>query len=131
MIIPYGRNFLRFLSIMLMAFAAGAVNGLFGMGGGIIIYFLLCRLYAGKSEYSTKDIFAMTVISVLIMSLSSVFLYFSSGKTEISAALPYLIPAVLGGVAGAFALSYIKASILKKIFALIMIYGGVSLVLRK
>lgn len=131
MIIPYGRNFLRFLSIMLMAFAAGAVNGLFGMGGGIIIYFLLCRLYAGKSEYSTKDIFAMTVISVLIMSLSSVFLYFSSGKTEISAALPYLIPAVLGGVAGAFALSYIKASILKKIFALIMIYGGISLVLRK
>lgn len=131
MIIPYGRNFLLFLSIMLTAFAAGAVNGLFGMGGGIIIYFLLCRLYAGKSEYSTKDIFAMTVISVLIMSLSSVFLYFSSGKTEISAALPYLIPAVLGGVAGAFALSYIKASILKKIFALIMIYGGVSLVLRK
>lgn len=129
--IPYGRNFLRFLPVSLMAFAAGAVNGLFGMGGGIIIYFLLCRLYAGKSEYSTKDIFAMTVISVLVMSLSSVFMYFSSGKSDISEAVPYLFPAVLGGVAGAFALSYLKASLLKKIFALIMIYGGISLIFRK
>ena len=42
-----------------------------------------------------------------------------------------MLPAVMGGIAGAFALSYIKASLLKKIFAAIMVYGGISLIFRR
>ena len=42
-----------------------------------------------------------------------------------------MLPAVMGGIAGAFTLSYIKASLLKKIFAAIMVYGGISLIFRR
>ena len=131
MITKLGKSLFKMLPLLLGSLAAGAINGLFGMGGGIVIYFILSRLYAQSDEYDAKDIFAMTVISVLIMSLSSVFLYFSSGAFSLSAALPYMLPAVMGGIAGAFALSYIQASLLKKIFAAIMVYGGISLIFRR
>ena len=131
MITKLGKSLRKILPFLLGSLAAGAINGLFGMGGGIIIYFMLSRLYAQSDEYDAKDIFAMTVISALIMSLSSVFLYFSSGAFSLSDALPYMLPAVIGGIAGAFALSYIKTSLLKKIFAAIMVYGGISLIFRK
>ncbi len=131
MVFKFGKYFRKFFPFVLGSFAAGAVNGLFGMGGGILIFFMLCKLYAENEEYSTKDIFAMTVMSVLLMSLSSVCLYFTSGAFSVEDVLPYILPAVLGGIGGAFALSYIKTSILRKIFAAIMIYGGISLILRK
>ena len=131
MIQKLGKSLGKILPFLLGSLAAGAINGLFGMGGGIVIYFMLSRMYAQNDEYDAKDIFAMTVISVLIMSLSSAFLYFSSGAFSVSDALPYMLPAVLGGIAGAFALSYIKTSLLKKIFAVIMVYGGISLIFRK
>ena len=131
MITKLGKSLCKMLPLLLGSLAAGAINGLFGMGGGIVIYFILSRLYAQSDEYDAKDIFAMTVISVLIMSLSSVFLYFSSGAFSPSDALPYMLPAVMGGIAGAFTLSYIKASLLKKIFAAIMVYGGISLIFRR
>ena len=84
MITKLGKSLCKMLPLLLGSLAAGAINGLFGMGGGIVIYFILSRLYAQSDEYDAKDIFAMTVISVLIMSLSSVFLYFSSGAFSLS-----------------------------------------------
>ena len=104
MITKLGKSLCKMLPLLLGSLAAGAINGLFGMGGGIVIYFILSRLYAQSDEYDAKDIFAMTVISVLIMSLSSVFLYFSSGAFSLYDALPYMLPDVMGGIAGAFAL---------------------------
>lgn len=119
------------VTLLLCSLAAGIINGLFGMGGGIIIYFTLSHLYAQSGKFDTKDTFAMTVISVLIMSVSSVFMYSSSGAFSAGDVLPYILPAAIGGIVGAFALSHLKASLLKRIFAAIMIYGGISLILRK
>ena len=50
-----------FFAVLGGGLVAGVVNGLFGTGGGIIIVYLLSRLYAESCEYQTKDIFAMTV----------------------------------------------------------------------
>ena len=60
MVFKFGKYVRKFFPFVLGSFAAGAVNGLFGMGGGILIFFMLCKLYAENEEYSTKDIFAIT-----------------------------------------------------------------------
>ena len=116
---------------IVFAFLAGMANGLFGMGGGIVVFFLLRHIYADDPGVSTKDVFASTVLSVLIMSLSSVFLYCRSGYVAFGDAVPFLIPAVLGGIVGALLLDRIDTKWLKKIFAVLMLYGGLSLIFRK
>lgn len=117
--------------LILFGFLAGMANGLFGMGGGILVFFLLSHIYADHPEISTKDVFASTVLCVLVMSLSSVFLYCRDGYVSFGDAVPFLVPAVLGGIAGALLLDKINTSWLKKIFAVLMVYGGLSLIFRK
>ena len=117
--------------LLLFGFLAGMANGLFGMGGGILVFFLLRHIYADDPAVSTKDVFASTVLCVLIMSLSSVFLYCRDGYVSFGDAVPFLAPAVLGGAVGAFLLDKIDTKWLKRIFAVLMLYGGFSLIFRK
>ena len=109
---------------------SGVVNGVFGTGGGIIAVFTLSHLPFFKNCFEKKDIFAMTLFICFLMSLSSAFLYVRRGLASISSALPYVLPAIAGGTAGAFALDKIKTGVLSKIFAFLTIYAGVSLIFR-
>ena len=119
-----------FFAVLLTSLFAGVVNGLFGTGGGIIIVYLLSRLYAVSSEYQTKDIFAMTVGSVLILSVASLVMYASCGTVCFADTADYLLPAAIGGVFGAFLLDKTKATLMKKIFAALVIYAGITLIFR-
>jgi len=87
-------------AVVITGLISGVVNGLFGTGGGIIIVYLLSKLYAGSDEYHTKDIFAMTVGSVLIMSAASLGMYVRGGAISWSDTLPYLLPAPPRGAGG-------------------------------
>jgi len=118
------------LIIVITGLSAGIVNGLFGTGGGIIIVYLLSRLYTGSDKYHTKDVFAMTVGSILIMSAASLGIYTKSGAVSWNETMPYLIPAAIGGIIGAFLLDRLNAAVMKKIFAALVIYAGVTLMLR-
>ena len=120
----------KFFGIALAAVLAGVVNGLFGTGGGIIIVFLLSGLYAESSDYHTKDIFAMTVGAVLIMSTASLFMYIRNGSVSIEDVTGYLLPAAIGGVIGAFLLDKLNAALMKKLFAVLVVYAGITLIFR-
>ena len=127
---PYRKQWKTACFLILAGLAAGVVNGLFGTGGGIIIVFLLSGLYAGSADYHTKDIFAMTVGAVFIMSAASLVIYLKDGALTPGDASPYLIPAAVGGVIGAFALDRLDATLLKKIFAALVVYAGITLMFR-
>lgn len=119
-----------FFAVLGGGLVAGVVNGLFGTGGGIIIVYLLSRLYAESCEYQTKDIFAMTVGSVLIMSAASLVMYARGEEFSLSEATDYLLPAAIGGLIGAFLLDRTNATLMKKIFAVLVIYAGITLIFR-
>ena len=102
----------------------------FGTGGGIIGVFALSRFFRENGGYDKKDIFAMTLFSCFFMSVSSAAMYLMAGHISFADAFPYAIPALAGGIVGAFLLDKIKTSILSKIFALLIIYSGVTLFLR-
>ena len=69
----------RCLFFALAGVLSGIVNGLLGTGGGILTVFFLSKIYARENVYSTKDIFAITLSSSLIMSTASLFFYLSQG----------------------------------------------------
>ncbi len=107
---------------------SGIVNGVFGTGGGIITIFTLSLILKNKTD--KKDIFAMTLFACFFMSLFSAFLYANEGRASISEIPPYVIPALFGGTVGAFLLDKINSALLSKIFALLVIYAGITLFMR-
>ena len=127
--LKFGSAFAVFVCLALGGFISGTVNGVFGTGG-IISVFVLSRLFRGESAPEKKDIFAMTLFSCFFMSVSSAVIYVHAGHATPADALPYVLPALLGGTAGAFLLDKIKPALLSKIFALLVIYAGVTLFTR-
>lgn len=124
------KNFFTFFLIAVLSFLAGVVGGLFGTGGGILIVFLYSRIYKDTPDFDRKDIFAMTVLTVAIMSASSLFLYIKDGAVTSSDILPTLFPAAIGGLIGAFLLDKVKTVWLNRVFAVLIIYAGATLIFR-
>lgn len=110
---------------------AGAINGLLGTGGGIAVYFFLSEIYAENPLYSTKDIFAMTLCSTFIMSLSSLATYYLHGFVDPDVSAVFALPALAGGVLGAVLLDRLSSGIFRRIFALLVIWAGISMMIKR
>lgn len=109
--------------------AAGFVNGLLGAGGGIIMVYAFSAVY-DKDDNGVKDAFASTVAAILPISVVSALTYTFNGAVELSLLPRYIIPAAAGGLLGARLMGSISALWLKRIFALTVIYAGISLITR-
>lgn len=110
--------------------AAGFLNGLLGAGGGIVLIYALSALNPDKSESGIRDNFASTIACILPVTLLSAFLYAADGRMDFTAVCPLVLPAIIGGFAGACLLGRINTVLLKKLFALLVIYSGISMILR-
>ena len=113
-------------------FFAGMLNGLLGAGGGILLVFLITAILSTKSEgkFSKKDAMAISLAVMLPISVFSAIRYYLSGNLDVSYAKGLLIPAVLGGLLGGVLLNKLKESFIIKIFAVLVIYSGASMILR-
>lgn len=107
---------------------AGIINGLIGCGGGIVVVYALSRMTASFSD--RHDVFATAVASILPMSAVSSYIYIRAAGGIPDGMAVYLVPAVAGGVAGAFLLDKISGKWLGRIFSLLVIWAGVSLILK-
>ena len=106
-------------------FLAGALNGLLGAGGGMIIVPTLT-----KSGVSQQKAHATSVCIILPLCIFSAYLYLSSGKVAIQDALPYLGWGVLGAFIGTYILSKINEQLLRRIFGILMIWAAYRMVFR-
>ncbi len=109
--------------IAFLAILAGVVNGFLGTGGGIVLMFALSML-PNKDENAVRDRFAALIAVILPLSLISTVSYGDS--IDFRAAVPYLIPGMLGGIAGALLLDRLNVKIIKKLFAIMVIWAGIS-----
>lgn len=120
----------RSMLFALAGILSGIVNGLLGTGGGILTVLFLSKIYAKDSSYSTKDIFVITLCSSVIMSMASLLFYLSSGCFSVSDSALYMLAAVPGGVLGAILLEKLSSKTMKLIFALLVVWAGISMMIK-
>mgnify|MGYP000032976406 CR=1 FL=1 len=119
-------------TIMLAAvtgLAAGCVNGLLGAGGGIIAVWGLGRMLHGKQS-EPRYIYANALAVMLPMSAVSAINYSLRGLADSRELGILVLPAIAGGLCGALILDRINADWLKLIFSAIIIYSGITMLIR-
>jgi len=120
----------RLLALILAGAAAGFLNGLLGAGGGILLIYVFSAMNPDTSPAGTRDNFAATIACVIPITLFSVILYMADGRISPGEISPLALPAVLGGISGALLLDRVNTTFLKKFFACLVIYSGISMILR-
>ncbi len=112
--------------------AAGLVNGLFGGGGGMVMAPLLtgwCGLEQKRALATCVGvILPFCVLSAAIYVLRGGFDWLGGGAPP-ARALPYLIGGGIGGALGGLLFRKVSAGVLRKLFALFLLYGGVRYLL--
>ncbi len=103
---------------------AGLANGLFGSGGGLFLVPMLTA-WTGLEQ---KKAFATTVAVILPLSLVSAAVYFWKGALYMGAAWPYLLGGAMGGLLSGRLFQRIPLTLLRRIFGLLILYGGVRAV---
>lgn len=106
---------------MLSGGLAGLTNGLFGGGGGSIFVPLLTRF----CKLEQRKAFATSVAVILPLCGLSACIYLVRGGLELAAAAPYLLGGALGGWGGGRLFGGIKLLWLRRLFGLLLIYGGI------
>lgn len=109
---------------------AGFLNGLLDAGAGVILVFVYAALSSDKSEKSVKDNFAMTVATVIPISVFSTANYVTKVGANVSKSLIFLLPGAVGGLLGAWITDKIKTVHLKFIFAILTVIAGINMILR-
>lgn len=107
--------------ILLAGLAAGAVAGLFGAGGGLVLVPLLRRC-RGLGE---DQLFPSSVAIILPICVVCILVGFPSGAIPFQRALPYLIGSAIGGTASAILGKKIPVQWLHRGLGMLILWGGI------
>ena len=105
--------------------AGGVINGLFGGGGGMVVLPLLAKW----RKMEARSAFATCVAVIFPMCCVSAAVYLWQVRPSLSMVVPYLAGGVVGGVLGGMTFDKVPVRILKIIFGLFLLYGGLRYLL--
>ena len=110
---------------MVIGSLAGAANGLFGAGGGLFVVPLL----TGWLHMDQRKAFATSLGIILPLTVVSLVVYGFRGGLDVLTAIPYLLGGLVGGYIGGKCFHRIPLIWLRRIFGVLILYGGVRAVL--
>lgn len=102
-------------------FFAGAVNGLFGAGGGMVLVPLLTLL----TDIEDENIFPSSVSVILPICIVSLRISATAHSLPFMQALPYLIGSIAGGILAALTANKIPVKWLHRGLGALILWGGV------
>lgn len=103
----------------------GAVNGLFGGGGGMVAVPLLKKMLG----YEERQAHATAISLIAAVCAASAVVYIFNGYAALNVIIPVAIGSVAGGVLGAFLLEKCPKTIINYIFIALMLAAGVRMML--
>ena len=87
------------LGLIIAGFSAGAINGVFGAGGGMILVPMLTML----AQIDDEDIFSTSVAIIFPICITSLIVSPGLNNLPLGSAWPYMLAAIPGGLlAGRF-----------------------------
>ena len=110
-------------ALLLGGGAIGAVNGLFGGGGGMVAVPLLER----AAKLDSLSAHATAIAVVLPATLLSAVVYIIFGLVPLSVALPAAIGVSIGGYLGAKLLPFLPVRLVDFLFGIFMLAAGVRM----
>lgn len=110
--------------IIIVSLAIGAINGLFGAGGGMLTVPLL-NFAVGLDE---KHSHATAIAIILPLCLVSSIVYALGGGFENGVILPTVIGVTIGGIVGAFLLKKMSNDALSLLFYGVMFFAGLKMI---
>lgn len=111
----------KHLGIIVAGICAGAVNGLFGAGGGMVLVPLLTWL----TDLEEDSVFPTSVCIILPVCLVSLFITFDATQGVWKTALPYLIGSGIGGVLAGIFSKRIPTIWLHRLLGILILWGGI------
>ena len=100
--------------------AAGAVNGLFGGGGGSVLVPLLTR----RCGMERRRAFATAVAVILPLCVLSAGIYLARGGVALGTAWPYVLGGAAGGWLGGRLFVGVRVEWLRRGFGVLLVLGG-------
>jgi len=111
----------KHLGLVTAGICAGAVNGLFGAGGGMILVPLLTWL----SKLDEDEIFPASVSIILPICLVSLSITYQKGSVPWDTTWVYLFGSAAGGIIAGFTAKHIPTLWLHRFLGALIIWGGV------
>lgn len=103
----------------------GAVNGLFGGGGGMVVVPLLKNMLG----YEEKHAHATAILIIAPICAASAITYILNGYFSTEVVIPAAIGSVAGGLIGAFLLNKLPEFIVNAVFIVVMLAAGVRMLI--
>lgn len=110
------------VGLVIAGICAGAVAGIFGAGGGMVLVPLLTTL----TDLSEEDIFPSSVAVILPICLVTLTATVLRGCVDISAALPYMLGSGIGGVIAGKWGQRIPVKWLHRALGIFILWGGIK-----
>lgn len=107
--------------MILAGLCAGAVNGLLGAGGGMLLIPLLMSL----TDLSDKEIFPASISIILPICLVSLGVTALDGDIPWAQSVPYLIGSAAGGTLAGLVGQRIPTKWLHRFLGLMILWGGI------
>lgn len=114
-------NFRAKLPTILAGIASGAVNGLFGAGGGMILVPMLSL----SDEFTEREVFSSSLVMILPMCLVSLATSAGTEALPWQTAWPYLLGSIPGGILAGIFGKKIPVTWLHRFLGVLILYGGV------
>lgn len=111
----------KHLGAVLAGLGAGAVNGLFGAGGGMVLVPLLSLL----TDLEDEDIFSSSIAIILPICIVSLTATAITGTVAWADALPWLFGSAAGGYLAARYGKKIPAVWLHRGLGVLIVWGGI------
>ena len=111
------RNFVNRITAGVLT---GAVNGIFGGGGGMVAVPLLSKMLG----FENKQAHATAIFIIAPVCAASAVIYIINGYAILDVIIPAAIGTVAGGFLGAYSLSRFSSSAVNYIFIAIMFAAG-------
>ena len=106
-------------------FFIGIINSLLGACGGILSVAAL-----KKDGLQQRDAHANAVALILPITIVSSCYYLINNYVNIAQTIVFIPGGIIGAIAGGFLMTKIPQKILKKIFAVLVIWAGIRMIIR-